>query len=85
MFQHGTHPRHTYPVIVFVHGGSYENGMGAMLDGDMLATNDVIVVTFNYRLGALGKLRQSQGSSSVQIINLCFNFYLLFVVDANNW
>lgn len=59
--------------------------MGAMLDGDMLATNDVIVVTFNYRLGALGKLRQSQGPLSVQIINLCFNFYLLCVVDANNW
>ncbi|KAK7485339.1 hypothetical protein BaRGS_00023438, partial [Batillaria attramentaria] len=30
--------------------------MGAMMDGDMLATYDVIVVTFNYRLGALGFL-----------------------------
>ena len=44
-----------YPVIFFVHGGSYFNGMGAMMDGDLLATYDVIVVTFNYRLGPLGE------------------------------
>jgi len=53
--QHGQHNKHQYPVVVFVHGGSYQNGMGAMMDGDVLATYDVIVVTFNYRLGALGE------------------------------
>lgn len=30
-------------------------GMGAMMDGSHLATYDVVVVTFNYRLGPLGK------------------------------
>lgn len=43
------------PVMVFVHGGSYQTGSGAILDGSMLAGLDTIVVTFNYRLGALGK------------------------------
>ncbi|BFZ17002.1 hypothetical protein BsWGS_20041 [Bradybaena similaris] len=49
-------PHKRFAVIVFVHGGSYLYGMGAMMDGTYLATHDVIVVTFNYRLGALGFL-----------------------------
>ena len=42
------------PVLMFVHGGSYQNGMGAMFDGSVMATHGIIVVTFNYRLGPLG-------------------------------
>lgn len=49
----GTHIR-SMPVLVFIHGGSYQNGVGAMLDGHGLATHGVVVVTFNYRLGPLG-------------------------------
>ncbi|ESP05700.1 hypothetical protein LOTGIDRAFT_102164 [Lottia gigantea] len=45
-----------YPVMVFIHGGSYENGMGAMLEGGYLASQDIVVITFNYRLGPLGFL-----------------------------
>jgi len=40
--------------MVFVHGGSYEVGAGRMVDGSVLAQFGVVVVTFNYRLGALG-------------------------------
>jgi len=47
-------PRERYPVMVFVHGGSYEVGAGRMVDGSVLAQFGVVVVTFNYRLGALG-------------------------------
>ena len=43
------------PVLVFIHGGSYQNGMGAMFDGSAIAAHGVVVVTFNYRLGPLGK------------------------------
>ncbi|XP_071144925.1 fatty acyl-CoA hydrolase precursor, medium chain-like isoform X2 [Mytilus edulis] len=44
-----------YPVLLFIHGGSNEVGMGAMFDGDILAGySKMIVITFNYRLGALG-------------------------------
>ncbi|XP_076462805.1 pyrethroid hydrolase Ces2e-like [Babylonia areolata] len=45
------------PVLIHVHGGSNEVGMGAMFHGDVLASlADVIVVTFNYRLGVFGFL-----------------------------
>lgn len=43
------------PVLVFVHGGAFVSGSGADIDGSRLATlGDIIVVTINYRLGALG-------------------------------
>lgn len=46
------------PVMVFVHGGSFTNGSGnyALYDGTNLAQNDVVTITINYRLGALGFL-----------------------------
>ncbi|MGI9645495.1 MAG: carboxylesterase/lipase family protein [Ilumatobacteraceae bacterium] len=47
------------PVLVWVHGGAYVTGGGAMpwYDGSRLAERgDVVVVTLNYRLGALGFL-----------------------------
>lgn len=47
------------PVLVWVHGGGFTGGTGASLlyDGSRLAaTGDVVVVTLNYRLGALGFL-----------------------------
>lgn len=46
-----------YPVIVFVHGESYEWNSGNPYDGSVLASyGGVVVVTINYRLGVLGKL-----------------------------
>lgn len=46
------------PVMVFVHGGAFLTGSGSsvMYRGDQLARRDVVVVTFNYRLGVLGFL-----------------------------
>ncbi|XP_067679637.1 neuroligin-4, Y-linked-like [Haliotis asinina] len=44
-------------VLVHIHGGSNQAGMGAMLDVDILAAEgEIIVVNFNYTLGALGFL-----------------------------
>lgn len=44
------------PVMVYIHGGSYMEGTGNMIDGSILASyGNVIVVTINYRLGVLGK------------------------------
>lgn len=49
-----TKPR---PVMVYLHGGDHTDGEGAMHGAERLATQgDVIVVTVNYRLGALGYL-----------------------------
>jgi para-nitrobenzyl esterase len=46
------------PVMVWFHGGSFADGAGGdpLSDGSALAREGVIVVTFNYRLGALGWL-----------------------------
>lgn len=44
------------PVMVYVHGESYEWNAGNPYDGRVLASyGNVIVVTLNYRLGILGK------------------------------
>ncbi|TSD99400.1 carboxylesterase/lipase family protein [Skermania sp. ID1734] len=47
------------PVMVWIHGGAYFRGAGSqpLYDGTHLAENgDVVVVTFNYRLGPFGFL-----------------------------
>ncbi|XP_064622620.1 uncharacterized protein LOC135484856 [Lineus longissimus] len=44
-------------VMVYIHGGGFEAGSGASVDGRPLALHgDVIIVTFNYRLGLFGFL-----------------------------
>ncbi|TDW18175.1 carboxylesterase/lipase family protein [Kribbella kalugense] len=48
------------PVLVFIHGGGFSTGSGGLdwYDGARLAERgDLVVVTINYRLGALGYLR----------------------------
>jgi len=47
------------PVMVWIHGGAFRTGSGAspLYDGTTLAARgDVVVITMNYRLGALGFL-----------------------------
>src|SRR5207237_10584997 len=47
------------PVMVWIHGGAFVTGTGATpwYDGTSFAkSGDVVVVTINYRLGALGFL-----------------------------
>ncbi len=45
------------PVMVWIHGGSFTNGDGAMYDSRFFAgRGDIVVVTVNYRLGTLGFL-----------------------------
>jgi para-nitrobenzyl esterase len=45
------------PVLVWIHGGGFRTGQGAIpwYDGNSFATRgDIVVVSINYRLGALG-------------------------------
>ncbi|XP_072034405.1 neuroligin-4, X-linked-like [Amphiura filiformis] len=54
----------TFAVMVFIHGGNYNEGSGNMYDGSILASyGDVIVVTVNYRLGILGFLSTGDAAS----------------------
>jgi para-nitrobenzyl esterase len=53
-------PRSRLPVFVWIHGGALVNGAGSDYDPSvMVADNDIIVVTINYRLGSLGFLAAS--------------------------
>ncbi|MBJ7516006.1 MAG: carboxylesterase/lipase family protein [Stenotrophomonas sp.] len=43
------------PVLVWIHGGGFQTGAGSLYGGNELAASgDIVVVTFNYRLGAIG-------------------------------
>ena len=50
--------RHNLPVMVWIHGGAFTGGSGAVpiYNGAALASHGVIVVTINYRLGVYGFL-----------------------------
>lgn len=57
--------------MVYIHGGSYMEGTGNMIDGSVLASyGNVIVITLNYRVGVLGDVNflaisGHEGESSV--------------------
>jgi para-nitrobenzyl esterase len=42
------------PVMVWIHGGAFTSGAGAIYEGEELAKKGVVVVTVNYRLGVFG-------------------------------
>ncbi|HEY2949069.1 MAG TPA: carboxylesterase family protein, partial [Micromonosporaceae bacterium] len=44
------------PVLVWIHGGGFTQDGALNYDGTKLAGNGIVVVTINYRLGALGFL-----------------------------
>ncbi|MFF5139662.1 carboxylesterase/lipase family protein [Streptomyces sp. NPDC013157] len=53
----GAAPARPRPVVVWLHGGGFTTGAGSSYDAHRMATRgDVVVVTVNYRLGALGFL-----------------------------
>ncbi|HEU0013244.1 MAG TPA: carboxylesterase family protein [Longimicrobium sp.] len=59
-------PSNPVPVMLFIHGGAFLTGTGGspLYDGSYLAASgNVVVVTINYRLGALGFLYYPQGGA----------------------
>ncbi|XP_071779134.1 neuroligin-3a isoform X6 [Centroberyx gerrardi] len=67
------------PVMVYIHGGSYMEGTGNMIDGSVLASyGNVIVITLNYRVGVLGFL--STGDQAAK-----GNYGLLDQIQALRW
>ncbi|MGY8706838.1 carboxylesterase family protein [Bradyrhizobium sp. 18BD] len=70
------------PVMVFIHGGAFVSGTAndPLFDGARLAQAGLIVVTVNYRLGALGWLTHpalSEGGSG--------NYGLMDQIAALHW
>ncbi|MBN1630785.1 MAG: carboxylesterase family protein, partial [Thermoleophilia bacterium] len=74
------------PVMVWIHGGSFESGSGSMAiyDGANLATKGVVVVTINYRLGPLGFLAHP-ALSAESADGVSGNYGLLDQVAALHW
>ncbi|CAG7831425.1 unnamed protein product, partial [Allacma fusca] len=44
------------PVMVFIHGGGFQSGCGSIYHPHFFMDENVILVTLNYRLGAIGFL-----------------------------
>lgn len=60
------------PVMVFIHGGGYSAGSSRDFSGQgrgFVRTGDVVYVSFNYRLGALGYLDLSRYSTPARPID----------------
>uniref|UniRef100_A0A672QAC3 Neuroligin 3a n=1 Tax=Sinocyclocheilus grahami TaxID=75366 RepID=A0A672QAC3_SINGR len=67
------------PVMVYIHGGSYMEGTGNMIDASVLASyGNVIVITLNFRVGVLGFL--STGDQAAK-----GNYGLLDQIQALRW
>ncbi|XP_011209314.3 uncharacterized protein LOC105230312 isoform X1 [Bactrocera dorsalis] len=76
----GTQSTKRLPVMVYVHGESFEWNSGNPYDGSVLASyGQVIVVTINYRLGVMGFLKPSIDENTVA------NFGLLDQIAALHW
>jgi para-nitrobenzyl esterase len=74
------------PVLVYIHGGAFTDGSGdvPVYDGENLAKMGIVVVTINYRVGALGffthpELTKESGHHSSG------NYGLLDQVAALRW
>ena len=52
----------SYPVMAYIYGGAFRTGSNtpSIYGPDFLLIHDVILVTINYRVGALGELYQIQ-------------------------
>lgn len=77
---------HNAPVFVWIHGGSLVSGAGssAYYDGARMAARGVMVVSINYRLGALGFLAHPELSAESRR-NISGNYGLLDQIEALRW
>ncbi|XP_077979992.1 acetylcholinesterase-like [Glandiceps talaboti] len=75
------HQRKKYSVMVWIHGGGFIYGSGSAIYYDataLSAISDVIVVTLNYRLGAIGFFTTGDSAATG-------NYGMLDQVEALKW
>jgi para-nitrobenzyl esterase len=74
------------PVMVWIHGGAFMSGSGSLpaYDGTALARKGVVLVTFNYRLGAFGFLSHP-ALDAESPLKTSGNYGLLDQVFALGW
>uniref|UniRef100_A0ABD2XGP8 Carboxylesterase type B domain-containing protein n=1 Tax=Trichogramma kaykai TaxID=54128 RepID=A0ABD2XGP8_9HYME len=72
-----------HPVLVFIHGESYDWGSGNTYDGSVLAAySDQVVITINYRLGVLGFLNANVSPHTKARVA---NYGLMDQIAALHW
>jgi para-nitrobenzyl esterase len=86
----GAQPNANLPVLFWIHGGALVSGTGAQYDPSVMAAeNNIIVVTINYRLGALGWLVEpgllAQTPSAFENIGDGGNYGLMDQQFAMQW
>jgi acetyl esterase/lipase len=64
------------PVMVWIHGGGFYQGSGNsdLYGPDHLMSEDVVLVTINYRLGALGRFQTIYYNGPCQLAGLYTTF-----------
>jgi len=75
------------PVMVWIHGGGFNNGSGtaALYDGAALARRGVVVVTLNYRLGRLGFFDHPALAAERAVGEPAGNYGLMDIIAALGW
>jgi para-nitrobenzyl esterase len=74
------------PVLVWIHGGGNTIGTSRLYDGSRLASlHHVVVVTLNYRLGALGWFRHAALREGADALDASGNFGTLDQLHALHW
>ncbi len=74
------------PVLVYIHGGGFGAGTGSTIDGTPLAgTQQMVVVTLNYRLGALGWLALDALDAETRNGSSSGNYGFLDMLAALRW
>jgi para-nitrobenzyl esterase len=75
------------PVMVWIHGGGNSVGLSNFYDGGKLArTENVVVVTINYRLGPLGWLRNAAlRAGAHDDLDRSGNYGILDQIEALRW
>ena len=73
-----------YPVMFYIHGGEFVKGASNLFPGHVMAAYyEVVVVTINYRLGALGMYNHHVVIQNI-ILHISFSFtHKLTLVPLN--
>ncbi|CAK9806868.1 nlg-1 [Anthophora plagiata] len=72
-----------HPVLLYIHGESYDWGSGNPYDGSVLASyTDQVIVTMNYRLGVLGFLNANVAPQTKARVA---NYGLMDQIAALHW
>lgn len=72
-----------HPVLLYIHGESYDWGSGNPYDGSVLASyTDQVIVTMNYRLGVLGFLNANMAPQTKARVA---NYGLMDQIAALQW